>query len=238
MHAFDGQFINEEFYAGSVKPADLDLLLADGWRHFGTHFFRYNFGMYEFDLRRVIPLRIRLADFSYSKSLRRILRRNSSLRTAVGPINVDTDVEQMFAEHALRFNYGRPDSVYDFLSHEPAAVPVPAFEVKVFEGDKLIAASFFDAGEHAVSGIYGMFDPAEERRSLGIFTMLKEIEFAMESGKDFYYQGYCYEGESFYDYKKRFRATECYDWRGNWTAFESAEQNAAVEARPHGSANP
>jgi len=74
-------------------------------------------------------------------------------------------------------------------------------------------------GERTLSGIYAMFDPEEAQRGLGIFTMLKEIEFAISNGKEFYYQGYAYEGESFYDYKKRFRGTECFDWRGGWEGF-------------------
>ncbi len=31
--------INEEFFADGVRPAQMDDLLAEGWRHFGTHFF-------------------------------------------------------------------------------------------------------------------------------------------------------------------------------------------------------
>ena len=72
----DLHFINEEFYADAVTPAQLDRLLADGWRHFGTHFFRYNLAVYRDEIRRVIPLRIRVADFQLSKSQRRVLRRN------------------------------------------------------------------------------------------------------------------------------------------------------------------
>ena len=49
--------------------------------------------------------------------------------------------------------------------------------------------------------------------------MLLEIQYAIDNGKSFYYQGYAYEGESFYDYKKRFRALEMYDWEGNWVEF-------------------
>ena len=36
------------------------------------------------------------------------------------------------------------------------------------------------------------------------------------TASEFYYHGYAYEGESFYDYKKRFSATEEFDWRGRW----------------------
>ena len=57
-------------------------------------------------------------------------------------------------------------------------------------------------------------------RRVGIFTMLKEIEYAIAAGKRYYYHGYAYEGESFYDYKKKFNAVEYFDWAGNWLSLE------------------
>ena len=218
---FDGdvRFINEEFHCDSVRGDQLDKLLADGWRHFGTHFFRYNFGYYEFDIRRVIPLRIRVEDFSLSKSQRRVLRDNVDTNIEINPIRITDESIELFERHKLRFKFGVPDSIYDFLSDDPARVPCEGFEVNVRLDRRLIAVSYFDVADTSVSAIYAMFDPELPRRSLGILTMLKEIEHAREIGKEFYYQGYAYEGESFYDYKKRFRAAEAFDWRGNWSAF-------------------
>lgn len=209
-------FINEEFHAERVSPGQMDSLLAAGWRHFGTHFFRYNLGFYEFDVRRVIPLRIRLSNFSLSKSQRRILRRNADLETSVRPITITEEAEELFHRHKRRFKHGVPDSIYDFLSLDAAHSPVEGREVAVFENGELIAVSYFDVGDRTTSGIYAMFDPKKARRGLGIFTMLREIEFSLDAGKEFYYQGYAYEGESFYDYKKRFRGTESYDWNRGW----------------------
>ncbi|HSU25694.1 MAG TPA: hypothetical protein VLI65_06920 [Pyrinomonadaceae bacterium] len=222
MFDFEVSFINEEFDAARVSPDQLDALLASGWRHFGTQFFRYNFALYQFDIRRVIPLRIRLADFTFSRSQRRVLRRNQDLETVVRPIEITTNSEFLFHRHKQRFNHGVPDSIYDFLSREPAVSPTEANEVAVFHGGRLVAVSYFDIGTSAVSGIYAMFEPTLNSRSLGIFTLLKEIEFAIGSGKRFYYLGYAYEGESFYDYKKRFRATEEFDWKGEWKKVQSA----------------
>ncbi len=216
----DLDLINEEFHAEIVLPEQMDILWAKGWRHFGTHFFRYNLGFYEFDIRLVIPLRIRLANFSFSKSQRRTLRKNSDLHTLVRPIEITQEKEELFERHKTRFDHGVPDSIYDFLSHDPANVPCEAMETCAYDGERLLAAAFFDCGLRAASGIYAMFEPDESHRSLGIFTMLKEIEFAIEQGKEFYYQGYCYEGESYYDYKKRFRGTERYNWNSKWESFE------------------
>ncbi|HEX8637203.1 MAG TPA: hypothetical protein VF692_03995 [Pyrinomonadaceae bacterium] len=216
-------FVNEEFYASRVAPRQLDALLADGWRHFGTHFFRYNLGFYEREIRLVIPLRINLRNFAISKSQRRVVCKNQDLRTVIRPIEITHEKEALFERHKQRFKEGVPDSLYDFLSFDAARVPCPAKEVCVYEEEKLLAASFFDVGEKSVSGVYAMFEPTDSRRSLGIYTMLLEIETARADGKEFYYQGYAYEGKSFYDYKKRFSGLERYDWRGNWKSYAEKE---------------
>lgn len=213
--------INEAFIAERVSPASLDELLADGWRHFGTRFQRYNLNLYEGGVRRVIPLRIRLSDFRLSKSQRRVLRRNADLETEIRPIEITGDTHELFAWHKRRFRSDVPESVYTFLSDDPANVPTPGLEVRVRRGSQLLAASFFDVGRTSISSVYGIHFPLETSRSLGVFTMLKEIEFAIETGRQFYYHGYCFEGPSFYDYKKRFVGLEAFDWKGNWTGFRA-----------------
>lgn len=212
-------FINEEFFSFQAAPEQMDALWRDGWRHFGVHFFRYNLGFYEYEIRRVLPLRIRLDDFKFSKSQRRVFNKNRDLDAVIRPAEIDAEKEALFDRHKRRFKSGTPASIYDFLSDEPAAVPCETLEVSVFKQGKLVSASFFDVGKESISSIYGMFEPTEERRSLGILTMLLEIRYGLENGKKFYYSGYAYEGNSFYDYKKRFSALESYDWKGNWTNF-------------------
>jgi arginyl-tRNA--protein-N-Asp/Glu arginylyltransferase len=219
MHPSNFHLINEEFFADAVTPGQIDRLLADGWRHFGTHFFRYNLGVYEGEIRRVLPLRIRLSEFKLSKSQRRVLRRNEDLEVMIRPISLTPETIALFDRHKMRFRSGVPSSIYDFLSADPSTLPCQAFELNVRQDGKLVAASFFDVGETSVSSIYGIFEPTETARGLGIFTMLKEIEFALGEGKELYYHGYAYEGESFYDYKKRFSALEEFDWEGNWVHF-------------------
>jgi Putative arginyl-tRNA:protein arginylyltransferase len=210
-------FINEEFHVRQALPGLMDRLWASGWRHFGTHFFRYSIGIHEFDIRVVIPLRIRLADFAFSKSQRRVLRKNANLETAIRPVAITDEKELLFDRHKQRFKSGIPGNIYDFIS---ANSPCETLEVSARLGDRVIAVSFLDVGDISVSSVYAMFEPAEYSRSLGIFTLLKEIEFAMDNGKEFLYLGYCYEGKSFYDYKKRFRATEIYNWQGKWESSE------------------
>lgn len=216
-------YINEEFYASQVTPEQTDSLLAEGWRHFGEHFYRYNLGYYKYDIRTVYALRVNLEKFSFSKNQRRVLKRNQDLRTVIRPIEVTEEKEALFERHKQRFEYGVPDSLYDFLSYEPATVPCEGLEVCAYRETELLAAAFFDVGRETISSVYAMFAPEETPRSLGILTMLLEIKFALRTNRKFYYHGYAYEGNSFYDYKKRFRGLESYDWIGGWADFREEE---------------
>jgi arginine-tRNA-protein transferase len=217
------RLINEEFYADKLLPEQMDSLWANGWRHFGTHFFRYNVGFLIDDLRFVLPLRIRLADLTFSKSQRRVLRRNKDLDVTVGLINIDNESASLFDRHKTRFNHGVPESIYNFISRDPADAPCDAKEIRVTKDGELLAVSYFDVGSNSTSGIYAMFEPTVTDRGLGIFTMLKEIEYSRQTGREFYYQGYAYQGPSFYDYKKRFRGTEAFDWRHDWSAYDGSD---------------
>jgi arginine-tRNA-protein transferase len=213
--------IYEAFYVKTIEPERLDELLAAGWRHFAESFYRYDRLLHDGEVRDVLPLRVRLSEFSPSKSQRRVLKRNSDLETAFGPAEVNAEAEELFERHRTRFAGNAPNSIYDYLSiFGPAELPCPVGQFTVRLAGKLLAVSYFDIGAASLSGIYAMFDPDESERGLGIYTMLKEIEHAIDTGRSFYYQGYAYAGESFYDYKKRFRGTEVFDWKEGWETFE------------------
>jgi arginine-tRNA-protein transferase len=219
MNLAEFNLINEEFFSAEVSPKQFDLLLAGGWRHFGQHFYRYNLGLLKDTFRFVVPLRIRLRDFKFSKSKKRILRKNSDLQTVIRPVEFDEQKHELFERHKQRFDHGIPDSIYSFLDPEAATIPCQTLEFCVYQNKKLLAVSYLDIGEESVSSVYAMFEPGESKRGLGIYTMLLEIQYAIENGKTYYYQGYAYEGVSFYDYKKQFNALERYDWYGNWVDF-------------------
>jgi len=211
--------INEAFYADRVTRRELDSLLANGWRHFGERFQRYSLNYYRDEIRRVIPLRVRLSEFRHSKSQRRILRKNADVECMITPAEITPDIHELFAWHKRRFTHDVPESIYTFLSSEPASVPTDGMMLRVTLGTQLVAASFFEVGARSVSSVYAMFHPLCAARGLGILTILKEIEYSREHNKHFYYHGYAYEGESFYDYKKRLSGLEAFDWKGQWTPF-------------------
>ena len=196
-----------------ATPAEMDELWAEGWRHFGTQFFRYASSWHGEQQVRVLPLRIDLHNFLPSRSQRRVLKRNADVRVEFGPAMIDAERETMFAKHRSRFKENVPDSLSDFLSSAPSQVPCEAKECQLFVDNRLFGIGYFDVGEQAVSAVYSIFDPAESRRSPGIKLILEEIHWATEHDFRYFYLGYCYDRQSFYDYKKRFGGSEYLDWQ-------------------------
>lgn len=207
----------EYFLCWSAAPERMDGLWAEGWRHFGPIFFRYRRWLYEGRNLTITPLRVELARFEPSRSQRRVAARNRDLRAEVGPTALDAEMFEMFEAHRRRFRTDVPDSLRDFLSpHAPAEVPCRNETIRVYDGGRLVAAHFLDVGSRATSSVYSMFDPAESRRSLGVYTILLAAERARGLGQRHYYPGYATREPSPYDYKKNLAGLEEYDWRGGW----------------------
>lgn len=213
---------DDAFICDSVPAEVMDQVWAAGWRHFGRYFFRYSTQQArDGGLQTITPLRIDLASTTFSKSQRRVLNKNADLRTEVVPARIDGELRALFQRHKQRFTHNIPDTLENFLGPDPAHGPCECRMLRVFEETKLIAASFFDVGRQSASSVYAMFEPEHSSRSLGIFTMLLEIQHCREAGLRWLYSGYATKEPSVYDYKKQFRGTESLEWgSGEWRPLD------------------
>ena len=211
--------LDEYFFTPQLRPEQMDYLWSHGWRHFGEFFFRYATLHKNGDLYHVTPLRIELARFTLSSSQKRVLKKNQDLRVEIRDAFIDEAKEALFDRHKTRFTENVPDSIYGFLSPEPAFIPCQTKEVCLFQNEQLLAVSFLDVGAVATSSVYAIFEPTEIKRSLGIYLILLSIAYSQQNGKQLYYPGYAYEEPSVYDYKKRFRGLEKHDWQ-EWQRVE------------------
>ena len=215
-------FVDEGFSHDAAPPEMMDSLWARGWRHFGPRFYRYS--LYDLGgvLHRVQPLRVVLERFAASRSQQRILRRNAEVEVRFQAPRLDAEREALFARHSRRFRENVPQSLDRFLGSAPGVVPCEMVEVGAYLDGRLVAASYPDIGREGASTIYGIFDPACARRSLGIATMLWEIGYARQRGCRYYYPGYAYHDPSPMDYKKQFAGSEWFDWQGRWLPLARA----------------
>ena len=210
--------IDEYFFADEVTPEQMDYLWAHGWRHFGTYFFRYAALAKSEGQYHVTPLRIRLANFSLTTSQQRVLKKNQDLELEIRDACIDPVKIALFDRHKTRFTENVPRSLYDFFTPQPAHIPCHTKEVCLYKNGELLAASFLDIGAQATSSVYSIYEPTETNRSLGIQLILLSIAYSLRLGVQYYYPGYAYREPSHYDYKKRFRGLEEFDWQ-EWRAI-------------------
>ena len=217
--------LDEAFFASQVSAMNMDQLWADGWRHQGALFFRYDACEMQGSWHHIVPVRIRVADFTMSKSQRRVWRKNQDIRWEIGPAVIDEETHIIFEKHKDRFTDNIPESIHCFFSHQPHDTPCECVSLRAYLGSKLVAASFMDTGASCTSSVYAIFDTDYAKRGLGTLTLLKEVELTRASGRRYLYPGYATRETSHYDYKKTFSALEGLHWpSGKWLPWDGSTE--------------
>jgi leucyl-tRNA---protein transferase len=82
--------------------------------------------------------------------------------------------------------------------------------------DALIAVAVTDRQPHGLSAIYTFFEPDLPERSLGVWSVLQQIELARRLGLPHVYLGYWIRNSDKMDYKTDYRPVELMV-NGHWT---------------------
>ena len=175
--------------------------------------------------RECQPIRVATAAFVPSKSQRRAWRRNADVAVTVTPRprpsaeKYDLYLRYQRARHD-RDRAEDPGGFADFLYR--STVDSLEFAYRDAAG-KLIGVGIGDVCAESLSSVYFYFDPAESRRSLGVFSALWEIAFAGEKKSPHYYLGYWVRGCGAMRYKADFRPFELLGPDGVWRAGDAAD---------------
>jgi leucyl-tRNA---protein transferase len=195
-----------------VDDKEFDFLLESGFRKFGSMFFKYSCE----SCSACIPLRVSVDDFKSSKSQKRVLKKNSTLVFTTSPVSFKREHFDLYRKHNL-LRFGKDDDdLYGYIGSFCQS-PVDSLITEIYCADRLIGAGFVDLGRESLSSVYFFYDPEYNKRSPGIFSVIKEIELAKHLEKKYYYLGFCVKGEKFSDYKAGFRPNQTYDpHTGKW----------------------
>jgi len=210
----------------SLTPEDLDRWLARGWYRMGQSLFTARYVVFDDVLRAAVWTRLDLQGYRFRKSLRRVLNRvDTDFRTEVGPCVLDAEHEQLYQRYRAIAKGERSPSLHDFLHGDSDVDLFDTQEVRVRDGDRLVAFSWFDAGREGIQSLIGVYEPDLARYSLGFYTMLAEIRYGLETGRRWFYPGYVLPGDPSMDYKLRVGDMEFLDpelnrWRP-WREFAS-----------------
>lgn len=190
---------------------NLDVYLSKGWFRSGQLISTTHSLSLEGKLYYPVRTRLPLKGYTFRKSLRKIWRKNQHFKVICQKAEITDEQEALYQKFIVRFDsYIAPTLQESLLDFETTSI-YDTYEMAIYAEDKLIAVSFFDVGEVAMASIMGVFDPEYGKYSLGIYTMLLEINFGRINNFDYYYPGYVIPGYPKFDYKLRIGAVEFYD---------------------------
>lgn len=206
-------FVDPDF---QLNPARYDRLLEQGFRRGGDHVYRPRCS----GCSACVPARIPVARFAADRSQRRGLVRNADLRLSVNYQLTDEQFE--LYQRYLRGRHAgggmNPEDKLGFHNFLDCRWGGTEFwEYRLAE--QLLACAVVDRTPSALSAVYTFFDPGEERRGLGSWSITRQIEQARIDGLNYVYLGYWVAGSRKMDYKRRFRPLEVLS-RSGWRELD------------------
>jgi len=189
----------------TIPEEDYRVMLERGWRRHGAHFFKPACP----DCRKCQSLRVDVGAFKATKSQRKVLNANRDVRFVLQYPTLSEDHIRLYnAYHAdmserrgWRYNQTTPD---DYANSFLIGKWTFAREMLYYREDDLIGVALVDLFPDAMSSVYFYHDPAWRDESPGTFSILKELEFCRETGRQWNFLGYWIEDCQSMAYKNRF----------------------------------
>jgi arginyl-tRNA--protein-N-Asp/Glu arginylyltransferase len=169
--------------------------------------------------RACVSVRVVADQFQASRSMRRILNRNSDIvsemKVAV-PTSEQYSIFRAYLDSRHRDGGMADMTVLDYaMMVEDSHIETRVVEYRRRKGDEagrqagdLIAVALTDVLGDGLSMVYSFFEPDEASRSLGTFMVLDHIARAKAMGLAYVYLGYWVRGSRKMDYKSRFLPQE------------------------------
>jgi arginine-tRNA-protein transferase len=156
-------------------------------------------------------LRIPTRQFRPSSSQKRLIKRNKELTTALvtSPKDYYYPLYERYINERHKDGTMYPPTQSQFDSFVDCQWKAPLF-IEAYDKQRLIAVAVTDdvrddQGSHSgLSAMYTFFDPDYAQRSIGIWMILQQIQYAQQLNIDYLYLGYQIDECQKMNYKRQF----------------------------------
>lgn len=207
-----------------MTPDVYDYLIRNGFRRSGEQVYK----PYCHTCEECITTRIPVNEFKRSRSQKRTWKQNQDLLVK---INKD-GFKDAYLSLYQRYLESRHDSqdyegVENFLLANWCDIQFIEFYTVENDTETLIGVAVTDVIKSGFSAVYTFFDPLEgNRRGLGVFAILWQIEYAKEQQRDYVYPGFWIKDCRKMNYKTRYQPIEGLQ-RGKWLRLEKGLEKTA-----------
>lgn len=202
----DRNATEEAWLSAGLPPEVYKKLMNMNFRRSGQIIYRPVCG----NCKLCVPIRIPVAEFKPSKSQRKALNRNSDVSVVFDEPELTIEKHQMYERYLLAQHGKTPqssdiESMRDFL-YQSCVDTIEACYRDA--NNKLLGVSILDVSEDTVSSVYHYFEPDEPKRSMGVYSMVKEIQYTVETGRKWNYLGFWIQGCRAMEYKADYKPYE------------------------------
>jgi len=208
-----------------LLPDEFDRLLEDGERRSGRMVYRTHCPA----CSACEPIRLPVARFEPTPSQRRVLKRNADRITVeVGEPLLTWDRLILYNRHKQERGLAIRDEPLTAQGYRTWLIDTctETREVRYLVEGRLVGVSILDFGKRSASSVYHYFDPDHSGRSIGVYSVLKEIELCRQAGVQWYYLGYYVRACGKLSYKASYwphqRRVD-----GDWTEFTRPDRSRA-----------
>jgi len=198
------------FKVSDVVSSDVqEYLITAGFRRSGDLFYANVCD----HCKKCQSIRINLSQFKLSRSLKRVLSKNSQVVVQVVEPKIDTIKEFLYLRYQKMRHHDESQefSTLHYLQsmrHQMYQNPQGTLELQLILDNKLIGFGIIDCGMVTVSPVYSVFEVELAKQSLGSLFILKVIEWAKENDYRYINLGYYIEGHKKMHYKNKFKPYE------------------------------
>lgn len=158
-----------------------------------------------------VPVRVPVATFAPTPSMRRVLANNRTLRAIETPTVATREQFDLFARYEASRHADGGMASMDFDDYqamvEESPIRTEIYEFRASDG-ALRAVALTDVLRDGYSMVYSFFDPDQANSSPGTFMILWHLRRAVERNVAYVYLGYWIRESRKMAYKARFRPLE------------------------------
>lgn len=206
----DGLQSRSEFnYAPFIDKMHNQELVSRGWRRFGSYFSRPICK----DCNECQNLRIVVDEFKFSKSYRRVLKKNINTKIILQKPSLSDEHLLLYEKYHHHQKDTKNWKIHDLNFRKYYNLYVDnakdfGYELDFYIDNKLVCVDLIDILEDGISSIYCFYDPSFSHLSLGKYSLLTEIKLAQLKNLKYIYLGYFVKGCQSLSYKADYTPNE------------------------------
>jgi arginine-tRNA-protein transferase len=210
--------------AGGVTGEIFQRLLDSGFRRSGSVIYQPMCA----GCRECVPIRVPVDQFKATKSQRRVMRKNTDVTVRVAPPEATQEKWELYDHYQRQWHRKKANEADDIAGFVTFLYRSPIDSLEFEYRDKwgrLLGVGLTDVCPQSLSSVYFFFDPREAWRSLGTFSAMYEIQWALQMKMKYWYAGYWIKNCESMSYKSRFGPAERLATDGVWRTLP-AQQDA------------